>query len=82
MHERIHLRRLRLAIAVLLLAMLGLAVGPDLLEAHGDIAYIITYYSNSTYTSAVGERIGYCDGHLQQWGAVTQYKVTTFYPCP
>jgi hypothetical protein len=39
------------------------------------------YYSDSSFTTVVGERMLLCNGHIIFSGQVTQFFTTTFEPC-
>jgi hypothetical protein len=73
-------RRLWLTISALI--VIALAVWPTSLQAHGDVKILTTFYSDAAHTSQVGERIYYCDNHLQQWGIVTEYSASQRFKCP
>lgn len=75
-------RRLLILLIGLTLVAAALIVWPPRLEAHGDVQTLISYFSSSTYQTKVGERIFYCDGHLQQWGSVTSYTRREDFLCP
>jgi hypothetical protein len=71
--------------ALLILALvvaIACVLWPTLLHAHGAIRMIYNFYSGPSHMTEVGERISYCDGHLEQWGTQTQYWTTDTFPCP
>ncbi len=82
-------RKLAAAIAApMLLAMATAATPLPVVEVRAEaadrVAYKDTYYSNSSYTTIVGVRYGYCDGdYIMSSGYATSYFTTKYYPpCP
>lgn len=60
------------------------AAAPAASTANPQVVYKETFYSDATYTQAVGEGYGDCDGNLvyMDWGYQTRYSITLhFYPC-
>lgn len=78
-----HLSRRLLPVVIgLILIVMAIIAWPSRVEAHGDVRVLITYFSDASLGTQAGERIYYCDGHLQQWGSVTNYFVREEFECP
>lgn len=76
-------RSLRLS-SLLIFALIAVTcvLWPNLVQAHGPIRTLYGFYSDASHTTKVGERISYCDKHLEQWGQQTQYVTTDSFRCP
>jgi hypothetical protein len=64
---------------VLLLAAIALLAASFVLTAPRPAAALPSqscdciYYSDATYTVEVGEKIVYCNGHIERWGTTSPY---------
>lgn len=60
------------------IAAISLAACASAATAYGMTMYFtdVVYYSDASMTTAVGERITYCDGEREIWGTTSMYKQT------
>jgi hypothetical protein len=72
---------------VLLILAIALLAGSFILSAPRTAAALpgsscfCTYYSDSTYSTEVGERDVYCNGHTFRWGTTSPYVICDCEPC-
>lgn len=85
----IRLKVLAVVAAPLLLGSTTAAAPPALAApraeaADSQVVFKATYYADASYSQAVGEGYGDCDGNIvyMEWGYQTSYVITLhFFPC-
>lgn len=75
-------RSLSLPVLILVLVAVACVLWPTLLQAHGPIQALYSFYSEPAHVTKVGERIVYCDRHLEQYGTQTPYWTVQSFRCP
>jgi hypothetical protein len=67
-------------LAILTLLAIAINLG-SICPAYAGTTYVITYYTDATHTSVVGQSGLDCDGTYFSWGVTTPFYVRNFFSC-